>query len=349
MRRTGIFLSLLLFCVLAFSQAKVRNVILLIGDGMGLSQTYAAYLANGNKLAIFSMPYTGLSVTSCADRKVTDSGAGGTALATGHKALYGSIGLDENGFSHPSLLKIAKQYGKSTALVCSCELTHATPASFVANVKDRNSQEEIALAYLQSYCDVALGGGRQRFCADKRKDKKNLEDALRDVGYGIVYSLSELQSCEKDKIIGLFADGHLPIARERGSLLPDCFAEALKHISKNENGFFVMLEGSQIDMEAHENRYERMNEETLDFDRCIKAALDFAKADRETLVVVTADHATGGLTLVSNGKKTADKWSSDGHTGEPVPIYAFGPGAERFTGVMQNTDIFFEIYKLIQQ
>lgn len=348
MKKALSFLSLIALSFFALAQSEVKNVILLIGDGMGLAQSYAAYLANDKSLSMYTMPYTGLSITSCADREVTDSGAGGTAIATGHKANYKAIGLDKNNISHPSLLKIAKQYGKSTAIVCSCDLTHATPAAFVANVKNRDLQEQIALSYLEEYCDIALGGGAEKFTSKGRKDKLNLIDSLAKRGYAIVYSQDELSKCESEKIFGLFAEGHLPEASKRGGVMQQYMLKALEQLDKNPNGFFMMLEGSRIDMEAHLNKYDAMVEETLDFDRCVAIALDFAKRKGNTLVVVTADHETGGLTLPAKGSKTQDKWTTLNHTGVPVPIYSFGPGAENFTRVMQNTDIFFEIYKLMK-
>lgn len=348
MKKALSFVSLIAMSFFALAQSEVKNVILLIGDGMGLAQSYAAYLANDKSLSMYTMPYSGLSITSCADREVTDSGAGGTAIATGHKANYKAIGLDENNISHPSLLKIAKQYGKSTAIVCSCDLTHATPAAFVANVKNRDLQEQIALSYLEEYCDIALGGGAERFTSKGRKDKLNLIDSLAKRGYAVVYSQDELSKCESEKIFGLFAEGHLPEASKRGGVMQQYMLKALEQLDKNPNGFFMMLEGSRIDMEAHLNKYDAMVEETLDFDRCVAIALDFAKRKGNTLVVVTADHETGGLTLPAKGSKTQDKWTTLNHTGVPVPIYSFGPGAENFTRVMQNTDIFFEIYKLMK-
>ena len=348
MKKALSFVSLIALSFFALAQSEVKNVILLIGDGMGLAQSYAAYLANDKSLSIYTMPYTGLSITSCADREVTDSGAGGTAIATGHKANYKAIGLDKNNTSHPSLLKIAKQYGKSTAIVCSCDLTHATPAAFVANVKNRDLQEQIALSYLEEYCDIALGGGAERFTSKGRKDKLNLIDSLAKRGYAVVYAQDELSKCESEKIFGLFAEGNLPEASKRGGVMQQYMLKALEQLDKNPNGFFMMLEGSRIDMEAHLNKYDAMVEETLDFDRCVAIALDFAKRKGNTLVVVTADHETGGLTLPAKGSKTQDKWTTLNHTGVPVPIYSFGPGAENFTRVMQNTDIFFEIYKLMK-
>lgn len=320
----GFLLSVI--CLIAFPQQKVKNVILLIGDGMGLAQSYAAYIANGDSLAMFSMPYTGISITTCADRKVTDSGAGGTAIATGHKANYKAIGLDKNGFAHPSLLKIAKQYGKSTAIVCSCDLTHATPASFIANVKDRKLQDEIALCYLEGYCDIAFGGGSKRFLPSGRKDKKNLADSLRVRGFDVVFSQEELNNSSNNKIIGLFAEEHLAKAGKRGGIMQSNMAKALELLGRNEKGFFMMLEGSKIDMEAHENKYQQMIDEVIDFDRCVAMALDFAKRNGNTLVIVTADHETGGLTLPAEAEKTKAVWTSLNHTGVPVPIYSFGTG-----------------------
>ncbi len=348
MKKTFLLSVCIFACVVSFAQPKAKNVILLIGDGMGLAQSYAAYMANGESLALYTMPYTGLSITTCADKKVTDSGAGGTAIAIGHKANYKSIGLDEYGIAHPSLLKISKQYGKSTAIVCSCDITHATPASFVANVKSREEQEEIAMAYLQGWCDVALGGGRKRFDPKERKDKQNLIDSLRNRGYDVVFSAEELKQSKNKKVVGLFAEKHLEGAKKRGSLMQESMQEALDRIAENENGFFLMVEGSQIDMEAHLQKYGSMTEEVLDFDRLVAMALDFARRDGNTLVVVTADHETGGLTLPAKGKNATDSWTTFDHTGVPVPIFAYGVGAERFSGVKQNTDIFFEIYKLIQ-
>ena len=193
-----------------------------------------------------------------------------------------------------------------------------------------------------------MGGGAERFTSKGRKDKLNLIDSLAKRGYAVVYSQDELSKCESKKIFGLFAEGHLPEASKRGGVMQQYMLKALERLDKNPNGFFMMLEGSRIDMEAHLNKYDAMVEETLDFDRCVAIALDFAKRKGNTLVVVTADHETGGLTLPAKGSKTQDKWTTLNHTGVPVPIYSFGPGAENFTRVMQNTDIFFEIYKLMK-
>jgi alkaline phosphatase len=295
------------------------------------------------------MPYVGLSITYCANKEVTDSGAGGTALAIGQKALYGSIGLDSLSNSHLSLLKIAKNQGKSTAIITSCGVTHATPASFVANVKDRNQQDEIALSFIKENIDIVIGGGKDRFVASKRKDKLNLIDSLTKKKYEIYSDLEQIKNTKSDRFYALLGEGHLDNAKKRGDVLPESLEKTLNTLSKNENGFFIMLEGSKIDMEAHLHKYNEMIDEVKDFDKCVEIALEFAKKNGETLIVVTADHETGGLTLPADNNLTKDEWTSWHHTAVPVPIFSFGVGAENFTGVMQNTDVFWNIYNLIKK
>mgnify|MGYP003291727599 CR=1 FL=1 len=348
MKKTFFLLLALLLFNIGFSQPRPKNVILLIGDGMGIAQTYAAYLANDKQLTMYTMPYVGLSITYCANKEVTDSGAGGTAIAIGEKALYGSIGLDSNSQPRASLLKIAKNSFKSTAIITSCDVTHATPASFVANVKDRNQQDEIALSFIKENIDIVIGGGRDRFDCTKRKDKLNLLDSLIAKKYEIYNTTEQIKNTKSDRFYALLSEGHLSEAKNRGDVLPESLEKTLNILSKNENGFFIMLEGSKIDMEAHLHKYENMIEEVKDFDKCVEIALEFAKKNGETLVVVTADHETGGLTLPADNNLTKDEWTSWHHTAIPVPIFSYGVGAENFTGVMQNTDIFFEIYKLIK-
>jgi alkaline phosphatase len=295
------------------------------------------------------MPYVGLSITYCANKEVTDSGAGGTALAIGQKALYGSIGLDSLSNPHLSLLKIAKNQGKSTAIITSCDVTHATPASFVANVKDRNQQDEIALSFIKENIDIVIGGGKDRFVASKRKDKLNLIDSLTKKKYEIYSDLEQIKNTKSDRFYALLGEGHLDNAKKRGNVLPESLEKTLNTLSKNENGFFIMLEGSKIDMEAHLHKYNDMIDEVKDFDKCVEIALEFAKKNGETLIVVTADHETGGLTLPADNNLTKDEWTSWHHTAVPVPIFSFGVGAENFTGVMQNTDVFWKIYSLIKK
>lgn len=349
-----IFILTLLIPILSFSQPK--NVIIMIGDGMGLAQAYAAYTANKGELNMFTMPVTGFSKTYSANKYITDSGAGATAIAIGKKANNESIGIDALGIAHPSLIKLAKEKGLSTGIVVTCDITHATPASFYANVKHRKQNEDIALAFLEGNVDIFIGGGLDNFLSEKRKDKLSLIDSLEKRGYNLVYDLDKLDSIRGYKdgrnslLAGLFYGGHPPLANKRYDMLSKSLRKSLELLSENNNGFFLMVEGSQIDFEAHLNRFDNMVEEVLDFDKAVGQAIEFAKRDNNTLVIVIADHETGGLTL--NGGnieigKVKDKWTSHNHTGVMVPIYAFGIGADNFTGVMENTDVFKKISSLL--
>ncbi|MBR1625914.1 MAG: alkaline phosphatase, partial [Bacteroidales bacterium] len=292
--------------------------------------------------------HTALSVTNCTDRRVTDSGAGGTAIACGQKTYYRAIGVDKDTLPIPSMLEICKDMGKKTGIIVSCDLNHATPASYIAHVKDRDMYEDIAKFYLNGKCDIFLGGGRKRF--DDRKDKRNLIKEIRQQGYEVVYNENELLKTKSDRIAGFFAENHLPLYKERGKIMQTALKTTIDRFKKNPNGFFIMLEGSQIDMQAHENHFPEMIDEALDFDACVGIALDFARRDGNTLVVITADHETGGLTLPVAGKDMDTcKWTTTGHTSAPIIIYAEGPGSENFHGVIQNDKQFHIMMNAIRR
>lgn len=350
MKKTGIILVALalLMSVTAFAQKKAKNVIVLIGDGTGLAQLYAGYEANNHFLNIYTMPYTALSKTSCTNKRVTDSGAGGTAIACGQKTHEYAIGVDANDKPITSMLEIAKQRGKRTGILVSCDVCHATPASFMAHVPNRNMMEEIAEFYLQDNVDIFMGGGKKRF--DQRKDGRNLIDSLKNHGYEVVFNEQEMFNTKTQKIAGLFAENYMPLFKERGNILQNALTLTLSRLNQNnKKGFFLMFEGSQIDSKAHDNDYEAMLGEIKDFDECVRIALDFAKKDGNTLVVVTADHETGGLTINDDGKAgTMPKWSTGWHTGVPVIIYAYGPGSENFHGVIENNETFDIIMKAMK-
>ena len=346
MKKIILIAALLFFNSIAAQ--KVKNVIVLIGDGTGLTQLYSAYEANDRFLNIYTMPHTALSITNCIDRRVTDSGAGGTAIACGQKTYYRAIGVDKDTLPMPSMLEICKEMGKKTGIVVSCDLNHATPASFIAHVKDREMYEEIAKFYLNGKCDIFLGGGKKRF--NNRKDKRNLIQEIERQGYEIVYNEQELLNTKTDKIAGFFAEKHLPIYKERGAIMQTALKTTIDRLKDNKDGFFIMLEGSQIDMQAHDNHFTEMIDEALDFDACVGIALDFARKDGNTLVVVTADHETGGLTLPVAGKDMDTcKWTTTGHTSAPIIIYAEGPGSEDFHGVIQNNRQFHIIMNAIRR
>jgi len=324
---------------------EIRNIIFMIGDGMGLPDVYAAMTVSETPLNIERCNSIGLQKTFSADNYITDSGAAGTALATGIKTKNGAIGVDTAGNPVKSILEIAEDNGLSTGLVSTSSVTHATPASFIAHQASRGSYEDIALDFLKTDIDVFIGGGYDHFA--KRKDKLNLLDSLRSKGYEIDTTLAMILASGSPKIAGFTAPVHNPYRlKGRGDMLPASTSKAIEILKENKNGFFLMIEGSQIDWAAHANLEDETIDETLDFDKAVGLALDFAKTDGHTLVIVTADHETGGVTITGgNREKNQAKlsFSTKDHTAVMVPVYAFGPGAEKFTGIYDNTDIFKKI------
>lgn len=319
-----------------------RNVILLIGDGMGIAHIYSVMTAVPDKLNITRCTNTALVKTSSANDDVTDSAAAGTAIATGTKTNNGSIGVDTANRPLESMLKIAERNGLSTGLVATSDITHATPASFIACVQNRGMTDDIARQFLDTDIDVFIGGGFNSF--SKRKDNINYIDSLRAANYNIATTVEELEKYHSGKLAGLLYPAHAPnIIDGRGEMLGKATSKALELLSQNESGFFLMIEGSQVDWGGHDNNINYMQSELLDFDKAVGMAIDFAQKNPETLVIVTADHETGGLTLeeskTDNGKMNR-VFNTEGHTASPVALFAFGKGADKFNGIIDNTDIF---------
>lgn len=326
-----------------------KNIILLIGDGMGTSQVYAGYTAKKGVMNITGMPVTGFSVTNSASNYITDSGAGGTALSTGVKTKNGSIGVDVDGKPLKTILEMAEDKGLSTGLVSTSAVTHATPASFIAHTPSRSKYEVIAFDFLHTDIDVFIGGGYNHFA--RRADSLNLIDSLTARGYFIARDLKDVDVPSTQRLAALLADEHMPsMIKGRGEMLPDATELALKMLKRNKKGFFIMIEGSMIDWAAHDNDAESIVKETVDFDNAVGKALQFAVKNGETLVIVTADHETGGLGINGGNLETGEivaAFTSKDHTATMVPVFAYGPGAERFTGVQQNTDIFKKCVQLL--
>jgi alkaline phosphatase len=326
---------------------EVRNVILMIGDGMGLPDVYAAMTVSGKPLNIERCTFIGLQKTYSSSNYITDSGAAGTALASGKLTYNGAIGVDAQGNRVKSILEIAEEHGLATGLISTSALTHATPASFIAHQAGRNSYEDIARDFLNTDIDVFIGGGYDHFA--NRADSVNLLDSLKLKGYEIDTSMIMVLKSSARKLAGLTAPEHNPYRlKGRGDMLPASSGKAIEILNKNPKGFFLMIEGSQIDWAAHANVADTLVDETLDFDRAVGVVLDFAEKDGHTLVIVTADHETGGVTITGGDRATHQvrlNFSTMDHTAVMVPVYAFGPGAERFTGIYNNTDIFHKIMK----
>ncbi len=321
---------------------KVRNVIFLIGDGMGLPHVYAAMTAAGIPLNIQRTEVTGLQTSFSADNYVTDSAAAGTALSSGTKTNNGMIAVDPQGNKVKTILETAEENGLATGLVATASVTHATPASFIAHQSSRSSYEDIAKDFLRTDIDVFIGGGYDHFA--KRADGLNLIDSLIAKGYEVTTSVESLKNSNSPgKLAALLYPDQPPLRLQgRGDMLYDATRKAIDILNRNPKGFFLMIEGSQIDWAAHANEGKATVDETLDFDRAIGAVLDFAEADGNTLVVITADHETGGVTILGGDIKSKQvdlNFSTKSHSAVMLPVYAYGPGAGNFTGIYDNTDL----------
>ncbi len=324
------------------STQEVKNIIFLIGDGMGLTQIYAGMTANMGKLNLENMPVIGMIKTYSSDAYITDSAAGATAFSAGEKTYNGAIGVDKEGNPVETILEIAEEQGKATGLISTSSITHATPASFIAHQPKRSMEEEIAADFLKTDIDVFIGGGKQFFTS--RGDGQDLTQQLKEKGYNVAFSMEDAAKVTDGKLAALTADNANPKFSEgRGDMLPNATEKAIELLSQNEEGFFLMVEGSQIDWGGHANDIQYVVDEMLDFDRTIAKALEFAAKDKHTLVVVTADHETGGLTLnggnIDDGEVEA-AFTTGGHTSVAVPVFAFGPKATAFQGFYENTAIF---------
>ena len=327
---------------------KVKNVIFLIGDGMSMEAVTVGWTLNGGHLNMDNFPVAGYSRTYCTDKLITDSCAGGAALAAGEKTKYGYIGQDVDGKPFYTLLHQAQAKGKKTGLVVTCRINDATPADFVCHSPDRHLEAEIAAQYVDSGVDFIVGGGRQFW--DEREDGRNLINEMKARGYNFVEKREDLANVHSGKLLGLFAPLDMDPVLDRGPVLEDATMKAIELLD-NKKGFFLMVEGSQIDDWAHRQKVGYMAEELFDFDKTIGRVLEWAEKDGHTLVVVTADHGTGGITLVDGSlqDRTVNvHFSTKGHHGIVVPVFAWGPHAEDFGGVMENAELSNRIRKLIK-
>jgi alkaline phosphatase len=331
---------------------KIKNVILMIGDGTGLAQISSGQIAIAGPdglLHMQTMPVTGFVKTHSSDNLITDSAAGATAYSCGLKTYNGAIGVTPKKMSCKTILELAEEQGLSTGLISTSSITHATPASFASHVVQRSMQEKIAEDFLDSGVEVFLGGGVKWFAPDQRSDSLDLMGKFNNEGYEIVLNEDQLNITTSEKLLGLFAEDGLE--RNEGEPSSTTMVDkAIKILNKNDNGFFLMVEGSQIDWAGHGNNVEYLKREIKDFDEAVKEALEFAQNDGETLVVLTADHETGGMTMqrqVANGDSLEIFWTTDYHTGVPVPLMAYGPGATEFMGWRDNTYVGIKLAELL--
>ena len=411
---------------------EIKNVIFLIGDGMGTSYTSAYRYFKDDpttpeiELTEFDKHLVGQQMTYPDDdeESITDSASAATAMSSGSKTYNNAIAVDKKKERVKTVLEAAKEAGKSTGLVATSEITHATPAAYGAHNESRQNMDEIADDYYneringEHTIDVLLGGGKKHFV----RDDVSLAHSFELDGYSYVTTKEELLKSKNDKVLGLFADGGMSKMIDRSDEEPsleEMTEAAIERLDKNKKGFFLMVEGSQIDWAGHDNDIVGAMSEMEDFENAFKAAIDFAKNDPHTLVVAIADHSTGGFSIGADGaydwsvdaitavertpafiaekivkgtnvdktlklyidqeklplekaeietveaagsveddietaiKKIIDKrsftgWTTGGHTGEDVPVYAYGPSKERFAGLLDNTDHADIIFELIE-
>lgn len=336
------------------TKKQAKNVIFMIGDGMGVTQITSGLIEN-NGLNLESFQSIGFIKTNSSKELITDSAAGATAFSIGKKTYNGAVGVDENKQPQETLLETLSQDGYSTGLVATCTITHATPASFYAHQPSRKLYYEIAADMVKTTPDVFIGGGKAHFvnrtdATNGKVDDRNIIQELETKGVTFINTLSELEQA-KGKVGYFVADEHpKKILEGRGDYLPNSVNPVINHLQKeSKKGFFLMLEGSQIDWGGHANDSDYIISEMLDFDKAIGKVLEFAKKDGNTLVVVTADHETGGYALRAGGENNKDyskvegAFATGGHTGVMVPVFAYGPGAETFQGIYNNNDIYFKI------
>jgi len=329
-----------------------KNIILFIGDGMGPAQlTAATFLRDEMNMA--RMPVGGLILTSSNDR-ITDSAAGATALATGRVTNNRMLSISPEGDPYRLITEAAQEMGMRTGVVATSRVVHATPAAFAVSNVNRRAEHEIAAQFLNAPLDLILAGGTNQFLPEEeggeREDGRDITAEMQERGFSYFDDIGRISETEtEDKVLGLFVPQNFEPYPDRGEITTDLTRAAIANLSRSDNGFFLMVEGSQIDWAGHDNLADWMAQEVLDLDNAVGAALDFAERDGNTLVVVTADHETGGYTLLrdrSDAQSHEDHFSTGYHSASAVPIFASGPSAQRFGGLMHQSrvgQLFFEI------
>jgi alkaline phosphatase len=352
----------------AARQPAAKSLILFIGDGMGpeilsIAKVYSDK-ATARQLSIVVLANTGrmgMATTYSADKLVTDSAAGATALATGTKTNNGVIGMGPDGTRLTNLFEKAVAAGKSVGVVTTTSVTDATPAGFLAHVAARRAEFDVAAQIAASNATVIMGGGKGYFLPrdeGRRNDGRNLVDEAKANGFGVVFDKDGLAASEAKRVIGLFADDDMPFEGERKAYetpsLAEMFDKAMRMLTADPDGFVLVVEGGRIDHAEHENKLGTALGEMFAFDAAIAHAMDYQQSDSTLTIVVTADHDTGAPALTTSNKvyppvdSAADigapeyefiKWISTDHTGAMVPVVARGPGERLFSGIHDNTDL----------
>ena len=320
---------------------KAKNIILVIGDGVGPNQITLSRIAIGGldfRLFIDQMPYHGTSLTHSYDNAYTDSAAAATAWSTGFKTKTRYLSLDPDKKILETIVELLSKKGYASGVVATSSVTHATPAALYAHIDNRYEYKEIANQLINSSIHIALGGGRKLFDLNKINDTHHVLTSKESL---------QLNFDHSKKLIGLFDDDGIERSNEKPTQR-QMTNFALKHLNKQCNGFFLMTEGSQIDWAGHDNDANKMIEEFRDFDLTIKDLIKFVNKNNDTLLIITSDHETGGLQILKqDNDNVIIQWGTGRHTSTPVGVHAYGPGAELFQGLMDNTDIHYKMLEAI--
>lgn len=342
----------------------------MVPDGMSLSNVTAARIykngLDGNPLHLETLPVIGYQRTYSKNSTIADSASAASAWACGEKFNNGEICKHgENGSYPQSILELAKKKSKATGLVATSTITHSTPAAFGAHVTDRRCENDIARQYIQvTHPEVILGGGKEKFDSSTKDPcgvSGNFILEARVKGYEIVYDKAEMEKAlfrGVPKILGLFNQGHMiPEYRRTPDTaeprLPEMASTALAILERNSQGFFLLIEGAQIDWGNHAHHFEYMMKELLAFDEAVRVVLKWMKEKpsrkRESLLIITSDHETGGFAVVGPSNARSEKgdlanidvgWINRKHTGGDTLIWSQGPGSQHLGKALDNTDIF---------
>ncbi len=337
------------------TEAAPLNIVFMVADGMGLGQLSAGMFVNDDEIAFERMKTVGLHKPRSSDNLVTDSAAGATAFSCGVKTYNGAIGVNPDGSACPTILEYAHDLGMPTGLVVTSTIVHATPAAFFAHEGLRSSYENIAAQLNDASVDFFIGGG-QKFFQQRTGDTRDLVAEMRGRGR-VVESYFDKTidqvSASAKTTYGYFTADNDPLPASQGrTYLAPASTLALDYLAARDTagrGFFLMIEGSQIDWGGHANNGEYIVTEVTDFSRTVDAVLDWAAARGNTLVVVTADHETGGF-AVNYGSRPDSMiyaFTTDYHTATIIPVFAEGPGASAFGGMYENTEIYTKLRSAI--